>query len=60
MARRRASRASISVVAPVSSVDGGDQRLQRVGHLVLEHEVLHGGEAVLERVARGAGLAFVA
>ena len=37
---------------------GGDQVLQRVGHLVLEHEVVHGGEAVLERVAGGAGLAL--
>ena len=35
-----------------------DQRCQVVGDLVLEHEVLHGAQAVLQRVARGAGLAF--
>ena len=36
----------------------GGQLLQLGGGLVLQHEVLQGGEAVLERVAGGAGLAF--
>ena len=36
-----------------------DQRLECVGHLVLDHQMLHGGEAVRQRVARGAGLALL-
>ena len=52
------SRASISVSAPVSSVNGGGQLLELGRGLVLEHEVVQGGEAVLQRVARGAGLAL--
>ncbi len=43
--------------APLGHQAGG-QLLQLGGGLVLEHEVLQGGEAVLERVAGGAGLAF--
>ena len=58
MARRLASRASISVSGPLLGDQAGDQLLQRVGRFVLEHEVVQGGEAVLERVAGGAGLAF--
>ena len=38
---------------------GRDQRLQRIGHLVLEHEMMDGGEAMLQRVARDPGLAFL-
>ena len=38
--------------------DGGDQGFEGVRHLVLEHEVMRGGEAMLERVARGALLAL--
>ena len=37
----------------------GGHLLQLGGGLVLEDQVVHGGEAVLEGVARGAGLAFL-
>ena len=36
--------------------DADDQRIEVVWHLVLEHQMLHGAQAMLERVARGAGL----
>ena len=39
--------------------EAGGQLLQLGRGLVLQDEVVHGGEAVLERVARGAGLALL-
>ena len=59
MARRRAIRASISVCGTGLLDHPGGELLQLRWRLVLEHEMLHGGEAVGERIARGTELAFL-
>ena len=58
IAMRLTSRASISLSGSTLGHQAGGQFLQLGGGLVLQHEVLQGGEAVLERVAGAAGLAF--
>ena len=55
---RFTSRASISLSGSTSAIRRAVELLQLGGGFVLEHEVLQGGEAVLQRVAGAAGLAF--